>query len=206
MPLDDGFQELHLGSGDVEDRLSRLGIREEDYTIDRVPEVKGNADLRLVLESPDARPLTGTGIDDDEGPLRLIQFHAVGRDDLDQGIVDRALERPAVGDDLPLEGQKRRIALPDLLEVDVPAFAQDVPEQHRSLSCVGHVGGPGLPGILRRNPGGKLRFDDGLLHVAQQTLLCLEHPCCVEPPDFPHDLEKGCRLIRLLIFHEFPCP
>ena len=200
MPLHDSLQELHLGGRDVEDRLPRLGFREEDHTIDGVPELKGNADLRLALESPDARPLTGTGIDDDEGPLRLIQFHAVGRNDPDQGVVDRAIKRPAVGDDLPLEGQKRRIALLDLLEVDVAPLAQDVPEQHRSLCSVGHIGGPGLPGILGWNPRRQFRIDGGVLQVPQEVLLGFEHASRVEAADLSHEIDKVLCLI-LLVFH-----
>ena len=59
--------ELALGVAHVEQRLSRLGIREEDDEVDRVACVQRHADLRIVLEAADAGAVAAARVDDHVG-------------------------------------------------------------------------------------------------------------------------------------------
>ena len=200
MPLHDGFKEFCLGGGDVEDCLSRFRLGEEDHEIDGVPELKGNADFRFLFKAADARPVARAGVDDDEGTPCVIDLHTCRRDDPDQGIVDGTLEGPSIGDDLPLEGQKRGGAFLYVLDVVVAALAQDIPEEHRSLRKVGRVGGPCLPRIIGDGSLDGLLIHGGLLHVAEKILLGLERADHVETTDLSHEIEK-IRCFILPIFH-----
>ena len=73
-----------------------LGIAEEDDEVDRMPGAHGDADLRVVLESADAGPVTGARIDDDVGTQRGIDRDAFGRHDAHERVVDRPLQLAAV--------------------------------------------------------------------------------------------------------------
>ena len=104
-----------------------------------MPELKGDTDFGILLEATDARSVARTGIDDDEGTLGVIDLHAFRRDDPDQGIVDGTLKGPPVRDHLPLKCQKRRWAFFLMLDVDIAALAQDIPEEHRPLGKINRV-------------------------------------------------------------------
>ncbi len=48
-----------LRLADVEQRLARLGIAEEDHEVDRMALAQRDADLRVVLEAADPRAVAG---------------------------------------------------------------------------------------------------------------------------------------------------
>ncbi len=200
VPAHDGLQELRLRGGNIQNRLPRLGLRKENHEVDGVPELEGHPHLGVLLEPPDPGTVPCAGIDDHEGPLRVIHLHAFRRDDPDQGVVDGTIEGPAVLNDLPLEGQEWRCAFFFMLDVVVAPLAKDVPEQHRALCRIGHVGSPGLPGIFRWDPDGELRIDGDFLHVAHEAFLGFECARRVESADLPREIEK-IRCLFLLVFH-----
>ena len=57
---------------------------------------EGHADFRIALEAPNARSVTGTRVDDDDGgcirPNLSLQVVGATARDTEQGIVGRALE------------------------------------------------------------------------------------------------------------------
>src|SRR5262249_49747546 len=65
----------------TEQRLSRLRIAEEDDEIDRMAFAQRHADLRIVLEAADARPVTGARVDDHIRPALRIDYYACGWND-----------------------------------------------------------------------------------------------------------------------------
>ena len=73
------------------------------------------------------------------GRRSRIDLHALGRDDAHQRIVDRLLQLAAVDDQFGRVTQDVRCGLGDVLAILVAALAQDVQEQHGTLSCIDHV-------------------------------------------------------------------
>ena len=136
------LHELLLGIADIEQRLAGLGIAEEDHEVDRMSLAQRDADLRIVLESADARAVAGARIDDHVRPPLRIDFHAFRRDDPHERVVDRPGKLAPVDDGLVVEVQDRRQPLAVVLDEVVAALAQRVPEQDRALREIGRVLAP----------------------------------------------------------------
>ena len=75
------LHELLLRLADVEQRLARLGIAEEDDEVDRVALAQRDADLRIVLEAADAGAVARARVDDHVRAPLGIDGHALGRHD-----------------------------------------------------------------------------------------------------------------------------
>ena len=149
--------ELALGVADIEQRLSRFGIREEDDEVHRMAAAQRDPDLGIVLEAADTRAVAAARVDDHVRAAPRVHRHALRRNDTQQRVVDRTLERAPVHDHLVVEVQDRRQSLPFVLDEDVAALAQRVPQEDRALCEVHGVpraARPKLPrgGRLRRQP------------------------------------------------------
>ena len=141
------LHELLLGIADVEKRLPRLGIAEEDHEVDGVPLAQRDADLRIVLEAADAGAVAGARIDDHVGPALRVDLHALRRDDSHQRVVDGPGELASVDYRLVLEMQNRGQSLPIVLDEVVAALAQRVHDQDRALREIGRVLDPLRPEV-----------------------------------------------------------
>ena len=158
MKLAHAMHELALGVAHVEQRLSRLGIREEDDEVHGMAFVQRHADLRIVLEAADAGTVAAARVDDHVRAALGIDRHALRRNDAQQRVVDRTLERAPVHHDLVVEAQHRRQSLPLVLDEVVAALAQRVPEQDGALREVDAVLRAASPEFrqrrrIRRQPG-----------------------------------------------------
>ena len=147
MKLAHAMDELALGVAHVEQCLSRFGIREEDDEVHRMPFVQRHSDLRIVLEAADARTVASARVDDHVRAALGIHRHALWRNDAQQRVVDRTLERAPVHHDLVVEAQHRRQSLPLVLDEVVAALAQRVPEQDGALREVDAVSRAALPRV-----------------------------------------------------------
>ena len=155
MQLAHAVHELALGVAHVEQRLTGLGIREEDDEVHGVAFAQRHADLRIVLETADAGAVAAARVDDHVGTAVGVDRHAFRRNDAQQRVVDRTLERASVHDRLVVEVKHRRQSLPLVLEEVVAALAQRVPEQDGALREVDGVlrrAGGDLPQATRDSP------------------------------------------------------
>ena len=98
--------------------------------------LKGDADLALRLEAANAGSMAGARIDDDEGPLLLIDLDAFRRRDAGQNVVDRTRKLAPVHDELGAEFENVRGWLGGVLLVLLAPLLHDVEEKD-----------PALPGI-----------------------------------------------------------
>ena len=84
-----------LGLADVEHRLPRLGVAEEDDEVDGMAVAQGDADLRIVLEAADARAVARARVDDHVRAALRVDGDALRRHDAHQRVVDgRSSRRP----------------------------------------------------------------------------------------------------------------
>ena len=176
--------ELLLRLADVEQRLARLGIAEEDDEVDRVALAQRDADLRIVLEAADAGAVARARVDDDVRTPLGIDGHALGRDDAHQRVVDRPRERAAVDDRLVVEMQHRRQAFSRVLDEVVAALAHRVPEQDRALRGVDGIAVPVRPDVRGGCGMGQHRAQvvvEGLLKLLGKVLL--RHLCALLEED-----------------------
>src|SRR5262245_26016851 len=132
----DALYEFRLHPDDVLDLLSgnRLGVEGDEVA--RMARPHRHTDLARLLETADAWAVTSAGIDDDEGTLGRVDFHAVLREDAQERIIDGALEGASVQDRLVVEDQDRWFSFAMMFERDVAALAHHVPEQNGSLAGV----------------------------------------------------------------------
>jgi hypothetical protein len=149
MALGDDAHELRFRVGDVGERLPGLRLGEEDHEVDRVAFAQRDADLRVVLEAPDARPVAGARVDDDERALRVVDLRAGRRHDAHQRVVAGTLVRARVREHLVAVVQQRRLAGILVRDPLVAALADRVPEQRAALARVDPVRGPVGPPLLR---------------------------------------------------------
>ena len=132
------------------------------------PSLQRHADLRIVLEAADAGAVAAARVDDHVGAALGIHRHALGRNDAQQRVVDRPLERAPVHDHLVVEAQHRRQSLPLVLDEVVAALAQRVPEQDRALREVNGVLRAARPELPRQH---RIRRQLG-----DPALACVLHP------------------------------
>jgi hypothetical protein len=156
MELGHLLQEAGHGRLDIGQVLAGKGLGKEEDEIDGMAEVEGHADLGIHFRSADPRPVTGPGIDDDNGTLGLV--HPAAKEtaaeafvqkglvlpapfgDPHQGVIDRTLEMFGVEDNLEVEGQHRRLTAADVTDIVVAPLAQDVREEEGPL--------PDIHGVL----------------------------------------------------------
>ena len=191
------LHELLLGLADVEQRLARLGVAEEDDEVDGMTLAQRDADLRVVLEAADTRAVPGARVDDHVGSPLRVDAHALRRHDAHQRIVDRTGELPAVNDHLVVEMQDRRQSRTVVLDEIVATLAQRIPEQDRALREIGRVGVPVRPGLgwrdrLQRNAGHAV--DTGLGEPLAKMLLCDLGSLLIQLRDLVRDFVASCDL------------
>ena len=149
VPVDNGLEKVSLGQRNVFDRLPRHGVRRKTHEVAGVSGLQHDADLAVRLEAGDAGAVTGARIDNDEGPQLRVDLHVLGRHDAHQPIVDGALQRAAVHDELELIAQHVRDRLRLMLQVAVPALTHHVPKQDATLRQVNQVVTRGRYGVKR---------------------------------------------------------
>jgi hypothetical protein len=115
------------------------------------------------LEAANARSMARARVHYDERPPTRLDGYALRRHDAHEAIIDRALERAAVDDELRLVIEDIRHSLGHMLAVLIAALAQDVPKQNRALGCVDRI-------VHRRAAGAdQVRRD---VWLAGKRLLC----------------------------------
>jgi hypothetical protein len=140
---------LGLGMQDFFDGLARLRYRRKPDKVAGMALPQGNTDLAVGLEAADAGAVTGTRIDDHEGPLARIDLNPFGRDDFYQPVVDRVLKLPPVHDQLDfiVKHMGHRSSL--MLQILIAALAHDVPIQNGTLAGIHQV----FIGVIRAHHG-----------------------------------------------------
>ncbi len=131
-------------------------------------------DLGIVLEAADAGTVASARVDDHVRAALGIHRDALWRNDAQQRVVDRTLERATVHHDLIVEAQHRRQSLPLVLEEVVAALAQRVPEEDGALREVDAVLRAVAPHLPRQR---RIR-----LQLGELTLVDLFHALAVSVP------------------------
>ena len=110
---------------------ARFGIKYDE--VDRMPLVKGDADLRLLLEATDSGAMSRPRIDDDDWRFRRIEAVVetmIGKTrDAQQSLVGRVVEPPCVDNEFVVEIQERRLACTLMGQEVVRPLAQGIEEQ-----------------------------------------------------------------------------
>ncbi len=139
MQCDHLLEEDRFGARDVLDGLAGEGIRQKADEVARMTGLERDADLAVGLEPTDARAVARAGIDDHEGPTVLVDLDPLRRHDPDERVVHRALEPPAIDDQLHLVVEDIRRGLGEARPIGIAALTHDVPKQYRPLGGVRHV-------------------------------------------------------------------
>ena len=147
------LQELDLGAGHAFDGLARHRIGKEGEEVTRVAGGQRHADLAVQLEAADARAVAGARVDHHERALAGHGGVVLWRLDAHQRVVGRAVEVARVEHHIEVEHQHRWLARFTVRVVDVAAFAQRVPEQHRALPGIDPVTGRLLGQRRQRGQG-----------------------------------------------------
>ena len=132
-----------------------------------------HANLRIVLEATDAGAVPAARVDDHVRAALGVHRDALWRNDAQQRVVDRTLERAPVHHDLVVEAQHRRQSLALVLDEVVAALAQRVPEQDGALREVDTVSRAACPELQQRrricrHPGDLLLCLLGALFEARE--------------------------------------
>ncbi len=144
MAFIDELQEAGLGARDRLDGLARTRVTKERDEVARVPHAQRDADLAIGLEAADAGAVPGAWVDHDERALGRIGRHVGGRDDAQQGVVDRLGQRARVSERFVVEHEHGRHAFALVLGGFIAALAQDVLQQDGALPRIDPIfnGGP----------------------------------------------------------------
>ena len=199
--------EYLLGRAHVEHGLTFLGLGKEDHEVHRMPGRERDADLRIVLESPDAGPVPRARVDDDVGTPLLVDADARRRRDAHQRVIDGPRERARVEHRLVREAQDGRQALARVLHEGVAALPERVPEEHRPLRDVHRVPAPADPGIPgRRGLREESRhvLGEGVLHSLGEPLLRELHACEENPRNFDREIVAAAQVCRWTARHDPP--
>ena len=105
----------------------------------------GPADLAVGLEPTDPGTMAGSRVDDDEGPLVVVQFDPFGRKDPHEPVVNGTRKIAAVHHLLELVAEDVLDRLRHMLQVLVAALPHDVSEEDIPLPEIGRVLPEGLP-------------------------------------------------------------
>jgi hypothetical protein len=112
-----------------------------------------DADLGFALEAADSAAMTCARIDDDPWPrVGPGQLDAFRRLDAHQRIVDGAIERAAVDDNVVIEGQHRLETFLFARNRGVAAPAQRFQEQDPALRRIAHIVGDDGIGARDQKP------------------------------------------------------
>ena len=130
------LDERRLGGAHVLDGLPRHRLRQETDEIAGMAGGKGDADLALLLHAADAGAVARPRIDHDERRLGGIDHRALGRDDVDQSIVDRSRQRAAIAHHIEPEAEHVRRRALGAIEIGVAPLVQDIERQDRALPGV----------------------------------------------------------------------
>src|SRR5262249_25417012 len=133
------LEKNRLGARDILDGLAGHGIRQEADEIAGMPGLECHADFAVGLEAADAGAVAGARVDDDERPARRVGLEPRRRNPLQEAVVARPLERPAVDEQLPLVVEYVWNRLGEVFAILVAALAHDVPEQHAALRGIDDV-------------------------------------------------------------------
>ena len=139
MALDNPLKKDGFGTRDMLDRLSRDRVGEKADEIAGVARLERDADFAVGFEPADPRPVARAGIDDNERSQPLVNFHAGGRNNSDQHVVDRMVERATVDNKLGLIVQNVRRRFCHVRAISVAALAHDIHEQDAALRRVHDV-------------------------------------------------------------------
>ncbi|MNV14532.1 hypothetical protein D3C71_1052190 [compost metagenome] len=150
MQRDDLFQEARLGHHHVFDGLFRHGLRQEGGEVAGVPRTDRHADLAFRLEAADARTVSGARVHHQEGALDRVGFHAFGRLDAQQPVVDGAGQLAAIHHQFELHAEHVGCALGHVFVILVAALAQHVGVEHATLPGIHGIFVGGRPGIEGR--------------------------------------------------------
>src|SRR5262249_53184303 len=173
----------------------------------RMPGRECNADLRVILESPDAGAMPGARIDDDVGTPLRVDTDARRRRDAHQRVVDGPRERTRVEHHLVRKAQDRRQALARVLHEGIAALAERVPEEHPALGEVHRVTAPAHPGIPRSRglrEESRHVLGEGLLHALGEPLLRVLRACLEHPRDFGREIVAARQVCCRTTGHDVP--
>jgi hypothetical protein len=105
---------------------------------------KDDPDLTVGLHAADARAMAGTRIEHDERPLSWVWLAPRRRQDVNEAVIDGALELAPAHHQFEFEVQDVRNLLGGTLVVVVAALAQDVEKKYRALPRVDPI----IDGVL----------------------------------------------------------
>lgn len=80
-----------------------------------------------------------TRVDHHERTTRVIDDYPTGRRDPRQSVIDRALKRSAVGDQIDRIIEDMRCGLGDVLAVLLPALTHDIEEEDATLPGIHQI-------------------------------------------------------------------
>ena len=150
MKIDHLFKKVGLGASNILDGLARHRIGQKSDEIARMSRFEGDTDFAVCLKPADPGTMAGTGIDDNERSLRRIDLNAIRRDNLDQSVIDRPLQRAAIHDKLDLIVQNMRRCFRCVLAIRIAALSHNVTVQNAALCRIDHVFGGGAEHVEQR--------------------------------------------------------
>ena len=95
MPRGDRLNEPRLGVANIRDGLAWHRLRQETDKIAGMSSLKHDTDFAVMLHAANSWPVAGPRINHDKGRF-WVGFDAFGRENSNQRIVYRALERAAI--------------------------------------------------------------------------------------------------------------
>jgi len=120
--------------------------------------------------------MAGTRINDDKGPLRVIDDRASGGNDPEECVIHRSLETAAVHDNLVIEKENRRFACLFMIDPVVPPLTEGVPEEDAPLDRILPVGIPALPEFMGGRGLERFFFWKAFLDLGRKALLGIRTP------------------------------
>jgi hypothetical protein len=157
--------------------------------------LEGDADLALRLEAADPGTMTGTRIDDDEGPLLVVDLHAFRRRDAGQHVVDRTRKLASVHHQLGAEFENVWSGLGGVLLVLLAPLLQDVEKKNPSLPSINPVrpcvqNGIGRPWDRGRRQLGLNFLTDHRIGPPRNSKCAQATNGHLEPNQTPHSLDN----------------
>ena len=114
-------------------------MRQEADKVARVTGGESDPDFAVLLHAADAGTVAGSRIEDDERALHRINLDAGRRHDPEESVIDGPLEAAPVENGLKLEVQDVRRRPRKIFKMVVPAAAEHVEEQDRTLPGVNPI-------------------------------------------------------------------
>ena len=139
MKLDHLFKELCLCARNILNRLPGHRIRREPDKVTRVACIQRDSNLTVRFEATNSRTVAGAWIHYDKRALSQVDLHASRRDNPDQTVVDGAVQRSSIDDELDLIVKNMRHFPCGLLEVGVAPLPHHVAVEDAPLCRINHV-------------------------------------------------------------------